>query len=71
MPTIRVRISLPYLLRLTDGEYQTGPAGESVHLSEGPLEETSPSTTASATFEHPDPVALNEIERIRQRDADH
>jgi len=58
MPDIRISITLPYALRLTEGEYQTAQVGEIIHISVPPLEETSPQTIVAATFQRgdiPDP----------------
>ena len=58
MPEIRISLTLPYALRLAEGEYQTAPVGEILRVSVPPLEEMNPQTVVSATFPHeeiPDP----------------
>lgn len=70
MPEIRVSITLPYALRLTEGEYQTAEVGEIIHITSPRLEETSPETLVSAIFPHgdiPDPDAR---QSVRAQDAD-
>jgi hypothetical protein len=69
MPEIRITITLPYALRLAEGDYQTAQAGEMIHISAPPLEETSPQTSVAATFQHdeiPDPA---EKRKVRFQDA--
>jgi hypothetical protein len=71
MPEIRISITLPYALRLTDGEYQTAQAGEAIRISAPPLlEETSPQTIVSATFQRDEIPDPNERQRVRTEDAD-
>ena len=70
MPQIRVRMTLPYALRLTEGEYQTGQVGETIQINAPPLEETSPQTTVSTTFRHPEVADADEKQRARAQDAD-
>ena len=70
MPEIQINITLPYALRLTEGEYHTAQVGEIIRISAPPLEETSPQTVVAATFQHgeiPDP---DERQRVRAQDAD-
>ncbi len=69
MPAIRISITLPYALRLTEGEYQTAQAGEMIQIIAPPLDETIPRTIVAATFQHaeiPDPV---EKQGVRVQDA--
>ncbi len=68
MPEIRISITLPYALRLTEGEYQTAQVGEIIRVSAPPLEETSPQTIISATFQR-DEIA-DPVERQSMRDQD-
>lgn len=70
MPTVRVSISLPYLLRLNDGAYPTSANGDAVELCEGPIDETAPHTVCAATFLQADPVGAHQIEPLRERFAD-
>jgi hypothetical protein len=70
MPEIRVHITLPYALRLAEGEYQTAHVGEMIRISGPPLEETSPQTIVSATFQHGEFPDQNERQTVRAEDAD-
>jgi hypothetical protein len=70
MPEIRVTITLPYALRLTEGEYQTAQAGEMIHISAPLLEEMSPQTIVSATFQHGEIPEPEEKRKARAQDAD-
>ena len=71
MPEIRISMTLPYTLRLTDGEYQTAPAGETIRISAPPLlEETNPQTIVAAAFQHGDIPDSEERRRVRAQDAD-
>jgi hypothetical protein len=70
MPEIRISMTLPYALRLAEGEYQTTQTGEIVRLSVPPFEETSPQTMLSVTFQHDDILDPDEKQRVRALDAD-
>ena len=70
MLEIRISITLPYALRLTEGDYQTARRGEIIHISAPPLEETSPQTIVSATFQHDEIADPVEKQRLRDQDAD-
>ena len=70
MPTVRVRIALPYLLRLGAGEYQLPPTGTTVVVEDGPPEAEAARSAVSAVFAHPEPADIDEIERFRRRDAE-
>lgn len=70
MPQIRISITLPYALRLAEGEYQTAAVGEAVRVSVPPVEETTPQTVLSATFQHDEPLDPEQKERVRAGDAD-
>jgi hypothetical protein len=47
---IRVKLVVPYALRLNDGDYPTSPGGEVIRLTAHPEEETRPQMIVSATF---------------------
>jgi hypothetical protein len=70
MPQIRISITLPYALRVTGGDYQTAQAGEVIRISEPPLEETSPQTIVSATFQRDEIPDPDEKQKARVQDAD-
>jgi hypothetical protein len=70
MPDVRVSISLPFALLLTEGDFQTGAVGEVIRVSAGPLEETGLQTLISATFPHPDIEDPDAIQTLRVEDAD-
>jgi hypothetical protein len=70
MPIVRVILSLPYALGLPVGAYQTAPAGEAVEIGPPVLDEMTPQTTLSATFEHADDLDPDQKERERFSDAD-
>lgn len=70
MPGIRISITLPYALRLTEGDYQTATAGETIRISAPSLEETNPQTLISATFDHDEITDPEERRRVRAQDAD-
>src|SRR3954468_3601954 len=70
MPELRIHITLPYALRLREGEYQTAQGGEAIHLSFPLMEETSPQTIVAATFEHDDTPSQDDKQRVRVQDAD-
>ena len=69
MPEIRISITLPYALRLTEGEYQTGQGGEKIHISASPLDETSAQTNVSATFQRIEVTDPEEKQKFRAEDA--
>ena len=69
MPEIRISITLPYSLRLMEGEYQTSQVGEIIRISAPPMEETSPQTIVAATFQHPEIGEPKEKVRVRNQDA--
>lgn len=71
MPTVRVKTILPYALGLPDGDYDTAAAGEeTITVTQAPLaEQATPRTSLSATFEHPDGLDADEVEKCRNRDA--
>jgi hypothetical protein len=70
MPAIRISITLPFALRLVEGEYQTSPGGEPVQIAAPLLEETTPRTLLSATFHHDESLDPDQKERVRVADAD-
>jgi hypothetical protein len=70
MPEIRINITLPYALRLTEGEYQTAQAGEEIHISVPNLEETSLQTIIAATFHHDEIADPDDKYKVRVQDAD-
>src|SRR5437899_2723907 len=70
MPEIRISITLPYALRLIDGEYHTAQVDEILRISAPALEETTPQTIVSATFQHDETPDLVEKQRMRVQDAD-
>jgi hypothetical protein len=70
MPEIRVSITLPYALRLTEGDYPTVQNGDKIRVSAPPLEETSPQTIVSANFHHNDISELVERQARRTLEAD-
>jgi hypothetical protein len=70
MPAIRISITLPYALRLTEGDYRTAQAGEAVRISVPPLEEMAPQTVVAATFQHDEIMDPDEKQRVRAQDAD-
>jgi hypothetical protein len=69
MPEIRISITLPYALRLTEGEYQTSQVGEIIRISAPLLEATTPQTIVSATFFHDEITDPSEKQQIRTEDA--
>jgi hypothetical protein len=70
MLEIRISITLPYALRLTEGEYQTAQVGEIIRISAPPLEETSPETIVAATFQHGEILDPGGKLSVRAQDAD-
>jgi hypothetical protein len=70
MPEIRISITLPYALRLADGEYQTAQVGEIIRISVPPLEETRPQMIVAATFQHDEIADPIERQSVRVQDAD-
>jgi hypothetical protein len=70
MPEIRVSITLPYALGLTEGEYQTAQVGEIIQISVQLLEETRPETIVTASFQHDELLDPGEKQRVRAQDAD-
>src|SRR5438132_224019 len=71
MPELQVNVVLPYYLRLAEGEYQTGQAGELVHIGAPVLAEgTSPRTPVRALFQPEHSADLDEIQRRRARCGD-
>lgn len=70
MPEIRVSITLPYALRLAEGEYQTSQEGESIFLSAPASAGGNPQTIVSAVFQHGDIADADEKYAARAQDAD-
>ncbi len=71
MPTLQVRIQLPYVLRLRAGDYRTSAAGEALQVQQPPLlEGTVARTSVQALFDHPGDCDPEERQRFRARDAE-
>ena len=71
MPELQVSIALPYYLRIAQGKYETGQAGDSLRVVDPQLVENEPPRTSiQAHFTHADTVDANEIQRLKTRDAD-
>lgn len=72
MPLVRVSLTLPYALGLPAGDYATSTAmgGEPLSVGLPLLDETAPRTVLFTTFEHPDGLDPDRIERERVSDAD-
>ncbi len=69
MPEIRISITLPYELGLTEGDYQTAQVGEIVRVSAPPLEEPNRQTIVSATFQYGEILDPVEKQIVRAQDA--
>lgn len=66
MPDLRVSVVLPYHLRLDEGDYQTAPSGEAVHVAAPILEEGNPPRTPlSAQFSPEDSAEPDAIHHLR------
>ena len=71
MPELQVRIALPYYLRISQGEYETGKAGESLQVVAPQLVENEPPRTSiQARFTHDEIADADGIQRLKIRDAD-
>lgn len=70
MPTVRVSISLPYLLRLNDGAYPTSANGDAVELCEGPAMRRRRTPFAPRLSYKPTPLARTRSNPLRERFAD-
>jgi hypothetical protein len=70
MPVLRVRLTLPYVLQLAEGEYRTAPNGEAITIGAPPVEEVASHTVISAIFTHDEIPGPDEKERIRFLNAD-
>lgn len=71
MPDLQVRVVLPYYLRLEEGDYQTAPAGEIIHVLGPILEEAQPPRTPiSGLYSPADSADPDEIQRLRARCAE-
>jgi len=62
---IQVKIVLPYVLRLIDGEYRTAPTGETIRIAAHREEETRPQTIISATFREDGVLDFERIPLLR------
>ena len=71
MPAIRVTITLPYYLRLAEGDYSWSGGAETVRVLAPELAEgTPPQTSVQANFVNLDTADPNEIQREKEHDAE-
>jgi hypothetical protein len=69
MPEVRISITLPYELGLTEGDYQTAQVGEIVRVSAPPLEEPNRQTIVSAIFQYGEILDPVDKQIVRDQDA--
>ena len=68
MPSVRVRIRLPFYLRLQAGDYATSPQAQGRVLTVTPHQsfpEALPRTLVSSLHDHSDPTNLDELNRLK------
>ncbi len=71
MPELQVSVTLPYDLRLHEGDYPTAPAGEILQIRRSSGEQGPARRTVVRTnFTHPETTDQEEIFRLQTRDAD-
>jgi hypothetical protein len=68
MPDVRVQITIPYKLRISDGDYPTTPGGDPIRVVDT-SDEFCTRMLISATFFHDDAARPEEIQECRARDA--
>ncbi|HEV7224978.1 MAG TPA: hypothetical protein VGN42_19900 [Pirellulales bacterium] len=70
MPEIRVSMTLPYALRLAEGQYATAQGDEVIHINAPPLEEVNPQTIVAAVFQRDEIHDQDQMQKARVQDAD-